>query len=67
MLIFTEFADTARYLKRQLDEAGIEGVEQVDSATQANRADVIQRFSPYYNGTQLGGARRGRVATRSAS
>ncbi len=26
VLIFTEFADTARYLKRQLDKAGIEGV-----------------------------------------
>ncbi|MFZ4987230.1 MAG: helicase-related protein, partial [Blastocatellia bacterium] len=51
VLIFTEFADTARYLKRQLDVAGIEGVAQVDSATTANRADVIQRFSPYYNGT----------------
>ena len=32
VLIFTEFADTARYLKRHLDEARIEGVEQVDSA-----------------------------------
>ncbi|MGA7324784.1 MAG: helicase-related protein [Rhodomicrobium sp.] len=51
VLIFTEFADTARYLKEQLDKAGIEGVEQVDSATKANRADVIKRFSPYYNGT----------------
>ena len=49
ILIFTEFADTARYLKRHLDDAGIEGVEQVDSATKKNRADVIQRFSPYYN------------------
>ena len=27
-----------------------DGVEQVDSATKANRAVVIQRFSPYYNG-----------------
>jgi len=49
-LIFTEFADTARYLFRQLQVAGIEGVEQVDSASKKNRADVIQRFSPYYNG-----------------
>jgi superfamily II DNA or RNA helicase len=49
ILIFTEFADTARYLKRQLDKAGVEGVTQVDSATKTNRADVIQRFSPYYN------------------
>jgi superfamily II DNA or RNA helicase len=49
VLIFTEFADTARYLKRQLDKAGVEGVAQVDSATKTNRADIIQRFSPYYN------------------
>jgi len=49
VLIFTEFADTARYLKRNLDAAGISGVEQVDSATKRNRAEVIRRFSPYYN------------------
>ena len=49
ILIFTEFADTARYLKRRLDEAGIDGVEQVDSATKKNRAEVIQNFAPYYN------------------
>ena len=51
VLVFTEFADTARYLKRQVEEAGIEGVAQVDSATTENRADVIRHFSPYYNGT----------------
>lgn len=51
VLIFTEFADTARYLKHRLLHAGIEGVAQVDSATKTNRADVIQRFAPYYNGS----------------
>lgn len=51
VLVFTEFADTARYLKSQLDHAGIEGVAQVDSASKGNRADIIQRFSPYYNGS----------------
>lgn len=51
ILIFTEFADTARYLFRQLTDAGIEGIAQVDSATKGNRADILQRFSPYYNGT----------------
>jgi len=51
VLIFTEFADTARYLFRQLTEAGIAGLAQVDSATKGNRADILQRFSPYYNGT----------------
>jgi ERCC4-like helicases len=50
VLIFTEFADTARYLLRQLREAGIEGVAQIDSATKGHRDAVIQRFSPYYNG-----------------
>ena len=65
VLIFTEFADTARYLKRQLDEAGIDGVAQVDSATKANRAEVIQSFSPYYNGTSSAAlADRGRTETR---
>ncbi len=53
VLIFTEFADTARYLKRQLDTAGVDGVAQVDSATKRNRADVIQCFSPYYNGMSV--------------
>ena len=51
VLIFTEFAHTARYLKRQLDDAGIEGVAQLDSASKDNRAEVIQRFSPFYNGS----------------
>jgi hypothetical protein len=55
LLIFTEFADTARYLNRELNLAGIEGVAQVDSATKTNRADVIQRFSPYYNGASSAG------------
>lgn len=50
VLIFTEFADTARYLRGQLEKAGINGVAQVDSGTKGNRAEVIQRFSPYYNG-----------------
>ena len=50
ILIFTEYADTARYLKSQLDRAEIKGVTQIDSATQGNRDDIIKQFSPYYNG-----------------
>jgi superfamily II DNA or RNA helicase len=65
ILVFTEFADTARYLKRQLDQADIDGVGQVDSATKANRADVIARFAPYYNGTSSGAlAKRGQSEIR---
>ena len=51
VLIFSEFADTARYLMRQLDEAHIDGIDQLDSASTGNRAQVIRRFSPFYNGS----------------
>jgi len=58
VLIFTEFADTARYLLNQLAEAGINGVAEVDSGTKGNRADILQRFSPYYNGTNSDALRK---------
>ncbi len=53
VLIFTEFMDTARYLEKQLREAGIEGVAEIDSAnaTHRDRTEVIRRFAPYYNGS----------------
>ena len=51
VLIFSEFMTTARYLKQQLIEAGIEGVEEIDSASKADRGEVITRFAPYYNGS----------------
>lgn len=49
-LIFTEFCDTARYLKAQLKKAGITDIEQIDSRRKVNREEIIERFSPYYNG-----------------
>jgi superfamily II DNA or RNA helicase len=49
VLIFTEFMKTARYLKKQLEEAGIEDVDEVDSATKTSRSEIIRRFAPYYN------------------
>ena len=49
VLIFTEFADTARYLFNELRDAGVEHLAHIDSGTKGNRADVIARFSPYYN------------------
>ena len=51
VLIFTEFAETARYLRDQLAEAKIDGIDQIDSGTKADRGEVIGRFAPYYNGT----------------
>lgn len=50
-LIFTEFADTARYLKKELCEAKIAGVEAIDGGSKLDRGTVIKRFSPYYNGS----------------
>jgi superfamily II DNA or RNA helicase len=49
VLIFTEFAHTARYLKRELHSASISGLEQIDGSSVSNRQTVIKRFSPYYN------------------
>ncbi|MDE0120293.1 MAG: helicase-related protein [bacterium] len=51
VLVFTEFADTARYLYAQLKDAGVEGLAQLDSGSKVNRAEMIRRFSPYYNGS----------------
>lgn len=51
VIIFTEFMSTARYLKRELQAAGIKGVDQIDSASKRDRAEVIQEFAPYYNET----------------
>jgi len=50
-LIFSEFADTARYLAKQLKANGIAGLEQIDSGTKRDRSITIRRFSPYYNGS----------------
>jgi len=49
-IIFSEFRNTARYLKEQLVKAGIKNVEQVDSGRNVrNREMIIKRFAPYYN------------------
>ena len=50
LLIFTEFCDTARYLYIQLQQAGFRNIEQIDSKRKVNREEIIERFSPYYNG-----------------
>lgn len=51
VIIFTEFMDTARYLEKQLVDAGIEGVAEIDSGVKGDRGEIITRFSPYYNGS----------------
>ena len=50
VILFTEFADTARYLEQELDRAGLTGIQRIDGgSSQKQRSDVIRRFSPYYN------------------
>ncbi len=55
VLVFTEFADTARYLESQLRAESIEGLARIDSGSKLDRAEVIRRFSPYYNGSSSAG------------
>ncbi len=50
ILIFSEFCDTARYLDKQLQQAGFKNIEQIDSQRNVNREEIIERFSPCYNG-----------------
>ncbi|GAK61486.1 helicase domain protein [Candidatus Vecturithrix granuli] len=50
VLVFTEYVDTARYLRQQLQAAGIGPLAEVDSLTSSNtRSAIIRNFSPYYN------------------
>jgi hypothetical protein len=62
VLIFTEFTDTARYLLRQLQDAGLDGVAEVDGNSKESRSDIIRRFAPYYNRSDS--AREGDRETR---
>jgi superfamily II DNA or RNA helicase len=55
VLIFTEYQGTARYLKRELEARGLEGVAQIDSSTKTPRDQIIRRFAPYYNQTSSAG------------
>jgi superfamily II DNA or RNA helicase len=50
VLLFTEFADTARYVERELSKKGLTGIVRIDgSSTQRQRTAVIHRFAPFYN------------------
>jgi superfamily II DNA or RNA helicase len=53
VMIFTEFSDTARYIHRRLSEAGITKLEVLDSKSKSDRAEVLRRFSPYYNDSNV--------------
>ncbi len=54
VIVFTEYATTARYLADQLRAVGIQGVEEIDGGS-GKVAEVVTRFAPYYNGTSSDG------------
>jgi superfamily II DNA or RNA helicase/HKD family nuclease len=49
VLIFTEFMATARYLRQQLAKADLTDIDEVDSAVDRDRGEIINQFAPYYN------------------
>jgi len=49
VLVFTEYADTARYLHSRLVEDGLQAVDRLDGSRKADRVQMIRRFSPHYN------------------
>lgn len=50
IIIFTEYRSTAQYIFRELKAAGFSNIFELDGQTKGNRHEIIQRFSPYYNG-----------------
>lgn len=49
VIVFTEFADTARYLDERLRADGLAGVDRIDGSRGNDRYAMIKRFAPYYN------------------
>ena len=49
VIIFTEYRSTARYIYKELKEAGFTGLNEIDGQSKDNRHETITRFSPYYN------------------
>jgi hypothetical protein len=49
VLVFTEYADTARYVEQRLIEAGVEDIYRIDGSRKTSRQDIVRRFSPHYN------------------
>ena len=49
VLLFTEYADTARYLHTRLVADGLKDVDRLDGSRTNDRLKMIQRFAPFYN------------------
>ena len=49
VIVFTEFADTARYLEERLRADGLADVDRIDGTRGNDRYAMIKRFAPFYN------------------
>lgn len=49
VIVFTEFADTARYLEERLRKDGLAEVDRIDGTRGTQRYAMIKRFAPFYN------------------
>jgi superfamily II DNA or RNA helicase len=49
VIVFTEFADTARYLEERLRKDGVADVDRIDGTRSNDRYKMIKRFAPFYN------------------
>jgi superfamily II DNA or RNA helicase len=49
VIVFTEFADTARYLHQMLEADGLVDLDRLDGTRKADRYGMIRRFAPFYN------------------
>jgi superfamily II DNA or RNA helicase len=49
VIVFTEFADTARYLEERLRADGLVDVDRIDGTRGNDRYAMIKRFAPFYN------------------
>lgn len=49
VIVFTEFADTARYLEERLRKDGLTDVDRIDGTRGNDRYAMIKRFAPFYN------------------
>lgn len=50
VLIFSEYRDTARYIAKQIEKAGVTEVEEIDGSHD-DRTGTVIAFAPYYNGS----------------
>jgi len=58
VIVFTEFADTARYLEEKLRKDGLVEVDRIDGSRGGDRYSMIRRFAPFYNKVDAEGRRR---------